>query len=72
MRKQILSIVFLFLAVGMSGMIRWVALDGSQDYNTIQTAIDASAHGDTLFISNSTFADKTGGSYQEMREQGNS
>ncbi|MBM4403088.1 MAG: T9SS type A sorting domain-containing protein [Candidatus Cloacimonetes bacterium] len=50
MRKQILSVIFLILAVGMSGVIRRVALDGSQDYTSIQAAIDASAHSDTVLV----------------------
>ncbi len=48
--KAYISIVLLILSGCLSSITRTVALDGSQQYTTIQAAVNASEHGDTVLV----------------------
>lgn len=50
MKTLIPLIILLMAGINTSAAILEVALDGSQPYTVIQTAIDASAHGDTVLV----------------------
>jgi len=48
--KAYISIVLLILSGYLCSITRTVALDGSQQYTTIQAAVNASGHGDTILV----------------------